>query len=185
MNINGFQLKTMSWQKSSEHGSAINHKAALRFQSLDSLSPGTFRRICEERRDLFLDMRRNDMLLKLAKGELPFMIHPSDHETAADMAKKHYMDLEEIADHFRFMEYSGILTYYDSDTIAYTFFDYDGDVKQRIQYSPFAAFEGAMREMFSQMSTAEASDFVFDMLINKQVAYVERTSPGVSIHELD
>lgn len=185
MEIGSFKMRTVGWRDAKELSVIEDpQKLALRFQSLDSLSPGTFRRLCEERRDLFLDMRKNDMILKLSKGELPFMVDPEDFESAASMAKRHYMDLEEIGDHFRFMQYSGILQYFDSTRIERTFFRWASTPNEdAYRPEPFAAFEGNAREFFNRMSTDEAADFIFDTLMNKRIVEVVRISPGVSVYE--
>ncbi len=187
MQIGGFQMKSVSWRDADTLFSVVDPRMlTMRFQSLESLSSGTFRRLCEERRDLFLDMRRNDMLLKLAKGEFPFMVDHEDFESAASMAKRHYMDLNEIADHFRFMQYSGILQYYDTTRIEKTFWRWDATTEERDAVSaiePFAAFEGLPREFFNLMSTDYASEFIFETLMNKHIIEVSRVSPGVSIYE--
>ncbi|MNK64295.1 hypothetical protein D3C87_835300 [compost metagenome] len=153
------------------------------FESLNSLSPGTFKRNCAEQLELFLDMRKNDMLVKLAKGEFSFSVQPDEFLSARELCQRHDLDYFETVSHLQHMEKSGILDFYTQDRIDRTFMGRFSVIESKID--SFPAFTNHHRHAFNGITTEEATDLIHNLLLNKQVLMVTARSPGVTVYEYD
>lgn len=184
-----YELKTYSFREFNsnhsfhtygQHWNFLNH-----FESRNKLSPATFRRECEEQLEIFLEMRKHDMLVKLEKGEFSFAVVPDEFPTSRSIARKIGVDYFELCNHLQHMEKSGILEFYTQDKIDRKFFHAFSDIETSIP--SFPAFSNHHRNAFNEMTTEAAADFIRNLLTNKRIMRVEYVgiSPGVSINEYD
>ena len=151
------------------------------FAALDELPRSEFLELCKQRVAIALDLRRNEMMLKLRKGEIPFVINHDDYESVSVMAERHGITPVAVMSHLEHLQYTGMVTYYNRERIVHSFWLNDPSAEDDDGIEPFAVFQTVPRKLLNELSTEEYESTVGFMMEYQQVLLPQIISDGRTV----
>src|SRR5690606_26004590 len=112
-------------------GSTIDY-----FRAETIVDANTANNRAKQRKKILRVLIRNDILLKLIHGQLPFSIEPEDHLSIDEIAQISSISKKDVELSIRFLSFQGLVKFYDSILLETSFFMSSTEARNNIK--PFA-----------------------------------------------